>query len=1145
MRFLIDSVSGRRRRAAGAMWPVVLLAVAVSGALPVQAQPGLPPSMAGSNQVSMIGVFRGAAGQVAAWFVDSNGDYQYETSDQVMSFGLGGDLPIVGDWNNNGQLNIGVFRDGYWYLDLDGNGAWDGGDSFYAFGQPGDIPVVGDWTHNGTLRIGVYRVDSSGQGWWYVNLHTCTDRNGYGCQWGGQYGSDSEIQGVDYDIYQFGLAGDQPVVGDWDHTGNLRIGVFRSGTWIVDMGGCNCYGSGAATYSFGEPGDQAVVGRWALGSDATHLNMGVLRAGMWYVDANGSGGWDGGDAIYSYGLAGDIPVMGTVPAGASQQPLSITSGASLPGGTVSAAYSQQLAASGGVAPYTWSVTSGSPPAGLTLSTGGTLSGTPTAAGSSTFTVQVTDSSSASATKQFNVTVNPASAPAPPAASPGPPSAPPSSCGTPDCLLGWTAMTWVPPNTFFGTAYSQFTGPDASYFVSYASANMQDNTGADLGSECPNQAGGFQVSATGGAAATAVSPCGNNNRYYATANASHTSYTVAGTHYGTNVASVFYSHASLGFVPAGASWDFQGLPQDPFSDFRTASAPVANPADVSASYTGNTQNTVSVLINAPYTAQKGAHVISFPTQNIYGNPAQNSTLLVVVYDPTPKITTVSPSPLPTGTTTLTISGYGFGTHPTVYVNGTAYTTTGLSQHSPGQDQVMVTVTLSNSLAGSNIPIYLVSNGAGAPFSGSPEGSAHFGSATSNTVRAPATLPPPVITAMCSPPQNPCPAGATATLQVGTTDIPFEIDGSNFTAYTPTSLTGSCVANVFFIAYDDHAVNGTLDVPANATAGPCTVTFTPAGMSQSATYVVNLIPGPPTVSGSQGIWYLGSAPYNDNCDPNNLQNPSCYYNSTQLSLALGPGGTAPSASSPAVWSLTDPASGQSPTFASFVCVDQPCSMIKITATSPPSYCVSTGNVHVQVTLAGVASSPFSVVVDWPQSTILIATSDIGIQNQARQQVGYLSVNTLKLASACGSTMFNMAWHEEFPTNTSGVAAPFNACNQSQGWTDPVPLSGWAAGTTDAGGILTGDPLSPGGPPSQFDGIGMSCGGAAPCTPAATIPGPFNGQPLGTTPEAWQYQFIFVGSKDTQILRKYWPAAPNKQVLYTDHGRDESGTWSCPVQ
>jgi len=112
MRFLSDSVSCRRRRAAGAMRPVVLLAVAVSGALPLQAQPGLPPSMAGSNQVSMIGVFRGAAGQLAAWFVDSNGDYQYETSDQVMSFGLGGDLPIVGDWNNNGQLNIGVFRDG-------------------------------------------------------------------------------------------------------------------------------------------------------------------------------------------------------------------------------------------------------------------------------------------------------------------------------------------------------------------------------------------------------------------------------------------------------------------------------------------------------------------------------------------------------------------------------------------------------------------------------------------------------------------------------------------------------------------------------------------------------------------------------------------------------------------------------------------------------------------------------------------------------------------------------------------------------------------------------------------------------------------------------------------------------------------------
>jgi hypothetical protein len=77
--------------------------------------------------------------------------------------------------------------------------------------------------------------------------------------------------------------------------------------------------------------------------------------------------------------------------------LSITT-SSLPDGTIGTAYSQTLAAAGGTTPYAWSVTTGSLPAGLTLnSSTGAITGTPTAAGSSPFTVQVADSSRAGAT----------------------------------------------------------------------------------------------------------------------------------------------------------------------------------------------------------------------------------------------------------------------------------------------------------------------------------------------------------------------------------------------------------------------------------------------------------------------------------------------------------------------------------------------------------------------------------------------------------------------------------------------------------------------------------------------------------------------------------------------------------------------------
>jgi|GEM_PF-234217 len=86
-------------------------------------------------------------------------------------------------------------------------------------------------------------------------------------------------------------------------------------------------------------------------------------------------------------------------------PLSVTT-VSLPAGTVGTAYSQTLAATGGSGTgYTWAVTVGALPAGLTLNAStGVISGSPTAAATSNFTVRVTDSLAATATKAFSITV---------------------------------------------------------------------------------------------------------------------------------------------------------------------------------------------------------------------------------------------------------------------------------------------------------------------------------------------------------------------------------------------------------------------------------------------------------------------------------------------------------------------------------------------------------------------------------------------------------------------------------------------------------------------------------------------------------------------------------------------------------------------
>lgn len=82
--------------------------------------------------------------------------------------------------------------------------------------------------------------------------------------------------------------------------------------------------------------------------------------------------------------------------------------ASLPAATAGAAYSRQIAATGTPAP-TFAVTAGSLPAGLTLSAAGVISGTPTAAGTSTFTITATNAAGANA-RQYTITVAAATVP---------------------------------------------------------------------------------------------------------------------------------------------------------------------------------------------------------------------------------------------------------------------------------------------------------------------------------------------------------------------------------------------------------------------------------------------------------------------------------------------------------------------------------------------------------------------------------------------------------------------------------------------------------------------------------------------------------------------------------------------------------------
>ena len=238
-----------------------------------------------------------------------------------------GDFPVAGNWNGNadGKAKIGVFRPstGTWYLDYPGAGAWVGcgapadptKDACISFGMEGDFPVAGNWngSADGKAKIGVFRPST---GTWYLDYPGAGAWVGCGAPW---------VTTQDA-CYTFGMAGDIPVVGNWNASadGKAKIGVFRDGWWYLDYNGNGVWdGCGApadptkdACISFGMEGDFPVVGNWNVSADGK-AKIGVFRDGWQYLDYNGNGVWDGcgapgdttKDACFTWGMFGDIPIV--------------------------------------------------------------------------------------------------------------------------------------------------------------------------------------------------------------------------------------------------------------------------------------------------------------------------------------------------------------------------------------------------------------------------------------------------------------------------------------------------------------------------------------------------------------------------------------------------------------------------------------------------------------------------------------------------------------------------------------------------------------------------------------------------------------------------------------------------------------------
>jgi hypothetical protein len=179
--------------------------------------------------------------------------------------------------------------------------------------------------------------------------------------------------------YNPGGGNTNPFIGTWYGTGNA-VGftlVFTSTTFSLSNGTSTAPG----TYTWS--GYRATLTDRSGDTGTAVISGNILTLT-----------WSGTAIPFSNNGGGGTPTpSGTAP--------TITT-TSLPNGLVGASYSASLSASG-TTPITWSIQSGSLPAGLSLSSSGTISGTPTATGSSSFTVRATNSVG-SATRSFSINI---------------------------------------------------------------------------------------------------------------------------------------------------------------------------------------------------------------------------------------------------------------------------------------------------------------------------------------------------------------------------------------------------------------------------------------------------------------------------------------------------------------------------------------------------------------------------------------------------------------------------------------------------------------------------------------------------------------------------------------------------------------------
>lgn len=243
------------------------------------------------------------------------------------AFDVDGAIHLAGDFNGDGRDELALFKDGEWLLDINGNGVWDSGDLWAKLGDKADLPVVGDWDNDGKDDIGIFGPERDGDEEALAKEPGLPDPENQtdnvliaipknlpprNATPGQQRLMQRSVAGeprsdvVDH-VFRFGTESHQPVAGDFNGDGVSTLGIFSNGKWKIDVNGDGRFSEqDDSFFDFGKPGDIAVVGDFnGDGLD----EIAVVRGRDLIVDSNGNGKWDATDRIFEIeGEAGQVVV---------------------------------------------------------------------------------------------------------------------------------------------------------------------------------------------------------------------------------------------------------------------------------------------------------------------------------------------------------------------------------------------------------------------------------------------------------------------------------------------------------------------------------------------------------------------------------------------------------------------------------------------------------------------------------------------------------------------------------------------------------------------------------------------------------------------------------------------------------------------